>query len=190
MKKIMLLAALLAAFAAAAQARIITYTWNQTSASYPGLAFTAYYQVEQSSLPHSANSGQTSPDFGGLVGLYIEGGGYPIITLSDLIPSCYGDCGGAHNDGYPSWTVHVPYLSYVDAISFSEEPFHFEWSYLATATSIQVNDDNANKPCFDYQACMATGYWTPDYVPEPWTVFAFVGGLAMLGLTLLRRPNY
>lgn len=192
MKRALFFAAAFAASAFGADAGVITYTWHQTSTTLPGLVFTAYYQVLEGVAPNHADSTQTSPDFGGLVGLYIEGGGYPAITLSDLIPSCQnsGGCviGGIDYDyGSPSWWIDVPDFFYLAASSFPGEPFHFEWDYEVSATSIRLGDDNAASPCFEQFGCYAQGFWVASYVPEPMTLLAFAGGLAMLGASLRRR---
>ena len=203
MKRFLTIIAALAGLAAAADARVITYTWVQTSSTKPGLDFTAYYRVTQGSSPHSANSGQPTPDFGGLVDLYVEGNGYPAITLTDLIPACQdpsgcfvvppgcGDppdpgCGIPYDYNFPIWSISVPDLLYVYAASFDYEPYHFEWDYWLTPTSIQLNDDNGANGCYDQYDCYATGYWQPDYAPEPATLFVFGGGLALAGLMILR----
>ena len=206
MRRAVLLAAALAVFAASAQARIITYTFHQTSASIPGLEFTASYELSQGSKPLPADSNQAPPDFGGLVGLSVGSSGlphsYPSLSLSDLIPSCQDpsgcvvippgceppDCTGTpYAYGFPDWQIDVPYLLYVYATDLDVDPFHIEWDYLLTATSIQVNDDNDANGCYDQYACYATGYWTPDYAPEPATLFALAGGLLLLASMRRRR---
>jgi hypothetical protein len=196
MKKLMLFAALLMAFATAAQARIITYTWHQTSTTWPGLVFTAYYQVIQGVPPLPASSVGTLPDFGGLVDFYIQGGSYPAITLASLVEPCLdtNGCtsGGADHDfGYPFWQISIPNLLYVNAADLSVSPFHIEWEYWASPTTILIGDDNAGNRCWDTSLCTATGYWKPDFdpAPEPMTLFAFLGGLALLGTGLSRRKQ-
>lgn len=194
MKKIMLFAAALMMFAATAQAGIITYTWHQTSTTWPGVVFTAYYKVIQGAAPLPANSFQMSPNFGGLVGLYIEGGGYPVITLGSLVPRCddFSGCfsGGAqHNWNFPDWQINLPNLHYMNTADLSVSPFHIEWELWASATTIRIGDDNANKRCWESALCTATGYWATNFVPEPMTAFAFLGGLALLGTGLRRKPH-
>lgn len=188
MKKIMLLAAALMVLTGAAHARIITYSWHQTSTTWPGVTFTAYYKVIQGVAPLPASADELSPDFGGLVGLYIEGGGYPVLTLDSLVPRCedINGCfsGGApHNLFLPYWYISVPNLYYLNAADLPDDPFHIEWELLATPNMIRIGDDNGGKRCWEKDLCAATGYWKPDFdpAPEPMTLFAFLGGLALLG---------
>lgn len=194
MKKIMLFLATLLVFTGAAQARIITYSWHQTATTWPGVVFSAYYKVIQGVAPLPARSDQLSPDFGGLVDLYIQAGSYPILTLGSLIPRCddFGGCisGGIdHNWNFPDWQINVPNLHYHDAADFAVSPYHLEWELWASATTIRIGDDNAGKRCWESALCTATGYWKPDFdpAPEPMTLFAFLGGLALLATGLSRR---
>lgn len=191
MRRCMLLIAALAALVTGAQARIITYTWNQISTTKPGLVFTASYRVIQGAAPLPANSFQISPNFGGLVDFYIEGGGYPVITLADLVPSCDDPsgcmiAGQFHDFGSPNWQINVPSFFYLAATELSADPWHFEWNYIVTANSITLGDDNANAGCFNQFDCYATGFWSSNFVPEPWPVFAFLGGLALISLRRAR----
>lgn len=191
MRRCMLLAAALAAFITGADARIITYTWNQTATTKPGLVFTAFYEVVQGVGAHHADSNQTPPDFGGLVGLYIQGGSYPAVSLADLVPSCDnpGLCligGNLHDFGSPDWRIDLPDIFYHATTEIPPPNYVFEWNYIVTATSITLGDDNAAAGCFNPYDCTTTGFWSSDFVPEPWSLFIFAAGI-LAGFRPARR---
>jgi hypothetical protein len=193
MTKTIALAVALAALTASADARIINYTWHQTSTTWPGLDFQASFGIFQNAGRPIANSSQMPPHLGAVAYLYFQGAAYPAITLADLVPACPGpglcSIGGAlHDPGSPDWQINLPYLFYHATTEIAPPTYVFEWEYWTTSpTSIVIGDDNAGKRCWDTSLCTSYGYWTVDYAPEPATLFAFAAGLALLPVIAARR---